>query len=118
MAESRIVRTLRRQLKDAFANRQHQVREIEVSRDGFRDAAQAAREALARAQEQEKSNSLGYEAHIAVLQGDRDALTRTIEVLSRRLASPQADRDPVRAGWRAQQAMQSPLNEKATDPRR
>ena len=40
-------------------------------------------------------------AHIVVLQGDRDALTRTIEVLSRRLASPLADRDPVRAGWRA-----------------
>ena len=101
MAESRIVRVLRRQLKDAFANRQHQVREIEVSRD----AAQFAREALARTEERQKSIDASYEAHIAVLQGDRDALTRTIEVLSRRLASPQADRDPVRAGWRAQQAL-------------
>lgn len=39
-------------------------------------------------------------AHV-LLQGDRDALTRTIEVLARRLASPAADKDPSRGGWRS-----------------
>lgn len=106
MAESRIVRTLRRQIKDAYAHLKHQVREVEVSRDSFRDAAQIAREALARAQERRLSEGASYESHIAVLQGDRDALTRTIEVLSRRLASPGADKDPARAGWRAAQAVE------------
>ena len=59
-----------------------------------------------------------HEQHAMVLQGDRDALTRTIEVLSRRLASPAADRNPYRAGWRgANMAInEQPLNEKATDP--
>ena len=42
-----------------------------------------------------------YEAHTIVLQGDRDALTRVVEVLSRRLASPAADHDPSRGGWRS-----------------
>ncbi len=37
---------------------------------------------------------------LAVLQSDRDRLTATVEVLSRRLASPTADKDARRAGWR------------------
>ena len=41
-------------------------------------------------------------AHTAVILGDRDALTRALEVCTRRLASPQADKDFSRAGWRAQ----------------
>ena len=41
------------------------------------------------------------EAHNLVLQSDRDRLTATIEALSRRLASPTAERDASRAGWRA-----------------
>jgi hypothetical protein len=42
----------------------------------------------------------GLHDHILVLQGDRDRLTATIEILSRRLASPYADKDPIRGGWR------------------
>jgi multidrug resistance efflux pump len=41
------------------------------------------------------------EAQIVVLQSDRDRLTATVEILSRRLASPAADRDVTRGGWRA-----------------
>jgi chromosome segregation ATPase len=40
-------------------------------------------------------------AHVLVLQGDRDALTRTLEVCTRRLSSPTADKDPSRGGWRS-----------------
>jgi hypothetical protein len=40
-------------------------------------------------------------AHNQVLQSDRDRLTATIESLARRLASPTAERDASRAGWRA-----------------
>jgi len=60
--------------------------------------------------------------HATVLQGDRDALTRALEVCTRRLASPMADRDPRRAGWRAANALhvvdplQQILDQKATDP--
>jgi len=40
-----------------------------------------------------------------VLLGDRDALTRALEVCARRLASPIADKDPSRGGWRAVSAL-------------
>ena len=58
-----------------------------------------------------------HNEHAAVLQGDRDVLTRALEVCTRRLASPIADKDPVRAGWRAANVLQtSALNEKAESP--
>jgi hypothetical protein len=55
-------------------------------------------------------------AHKDVLLGDRDRLTATVEVLSRRLASPYADKDPVRGGWRGAQQATDPHNLKAIDP--
>lgn len=42
-----------------------------------------------------------FRAREAVLLSDRDALTRALEIQSRRLASPAADRDVFRAGFRA-----------------
>jgi len=39
--------------------------------------------------------------HTTVLQSDRDRLTVALEVCARRLASPAADRDVRRGGWRA-----------------
>lgn len=55
-------------------------------------------------------------AHQSVLLGDRDALTRALGVCTRRLTEPHADKDPSRAGWRAQQAQESPMNDKAIVP--
>jgi chromosome segregation ATPase len=43
--------------------------------------------------------------HILVLQGDRDRLTTALEVCTRRLASPYADKDPSRGGWRSANQM-------------
>lgn len=40
------------------------------------------------------------DAQIKVLQSDRDRLTTAVEVLSRRIVSPAAERDVTRAGWR------------------
>ncbi len=39
--------------------------------------------------------------HLTVLQSDRDRLTCALEVACRRLASPTADQDYTRGGWRA-----------------
>jgi hypothetical protein len=39
--------------------------------------------------------------HLLVLQSDRDRLTCALEVACRRLASPTADQDYTRGGWRA-----------------
>lgn len=39
--------------------------------------------------------------HNLVLQSDRDRLVAALEVLTRRFASPTAETDPTRAGWRA-----------------
>lgn len=74
-----------------------------AERDTARRLAEYRADALRRAEEQQKSIVAGYEAHILVLQGDRDALTRTIEVLSRRLTSTSSGlgtRDTYQ--WRAE----------------
>lgn len=63
-------------------------------------AASEARQALVRVEQEHAIRMQQAQDHIAVLQGDRDALTRTIEVLSRRLASPAADLNVTRAGYR------------------
>lgn len=42
----------------------------------------------------------GGVSQLAVLQSDRDRLTAALEVCTRRLASPAADQDATRAGWR------------------
>jgi predicted RNase H-like nuclease (RuvC/YqgF family) len=57
--------------------------------------------------------------HAIVLQGDRDRLTATIEVLSRRLASPYADRDAIRGGWRGANALHAldPINQYKAESR-
>ena len=54
----------------------------------------------AMAEQWEKS----FQDRLMVLQSDRDRLTATVEILARRLASPSADHDPARAGWRAANA--------------
>lgn len=41
------------------------------------------------------------DAQLSVLRGDRARLTATIEILSRRLASPDAENDLARAGQRS-----------------
>lgn len=43
--------------------------------------------------------------HGMVLQSDRDRLTCALEVACRRLASPSADQDWTRAGWRTSNRM-------------
>lgn len=53
-------------------------------------------------------------AHIQVLASDRDRLTATVEILSRRLASPAADSDPSRAGWRSTNATTAAAQGKAS----
>jgi len=65
------------------------------------------------------------DAHIQVLLSDRDRLTAAIEILSRRLASPTADKHAHRAGWRAQnetpfplRGIEKALHNQATDQRR
>lgn len=55
----------------------------------------------------------GLSDHAIVLQGDRDRLTATIEVLSRRLASPYADKDRIRGGWRGANQAMEPINLKS-----
>jgi len=44
--------------------------------------------------------------HLTVLKSDRDRLTVALEVCTRRLASPGADRDLTRGGWRAANLLQ------------
>lgn len=43
-------------------------------------------------------------SRLMVLQSDRDRLTAAIEVMARRHASPSAENDRTRAGWRHAQA--------------
>lgn len=51
-----------------------------------------------------------------VLQGDRDRLTAALELCTRRLASPYAERQLARAGWRGANTVgATPINEKARD---
>lgn len=40
-------------------------------------------------------------AQLLVVQSDRDRLTAALETCTRRLASPTAEKDATRAGWRA-----------------
>lgn len=115
MAESRIVRSLRRRHTITCGNYDRLVGERELERDTARRLAEYRADAIKRIEEQNKSIISKFEAHILVLLGDRDALTRTLEVCTRRLASPTADRDPYRAGWRG--VNQEPLNMKAEPER-
>jgi chromosome segregation ATPase len=97
MAERNIVRTLRRQLKDAYAAQADEVARLKdqiTQLEGL--LADTRKEVDYTAGVMQRRQGL-----ILVLQSDRDRLTATIEVLSRRLASPAADEDPTRAGWRA-----------------
>lgn len=54
--------------------------------------------------------------HITVLQGDRDRLTAIVESLARRLASPSADYDPNRGGWRGAAYTDGVNNNAKSDP--
>lgn len=51
-------------------------------------------------------------SQIAVLSSDRDRLTATVESLARRLASPTAETDRTRAGWRHANEQQAAAVEK------
>jgi len=109
--------------RNTLATRSHralsaQIVELQEALTLRMDLTESLRHELARNTERTKDLIAQHEQHAMVLLGDRDALTRTIEVLSRRLASPAADRDPYRAGWRgANMAInEQPLNQKATDP--
>lgn len=101
-------RTRRRRITTGVRDLTNQLREAETKIATLADDLQAARLARRAADDQNKQDIERQGAHIGVLQGDRDALTRTIEVLSRRLASPGADKDPARAGWRAMQVPRGP----------
>lgn len=50
--------------------------------------------------EKQETELKAYRAQITVLLGDRDRLTATVEILSRRLMSPAAEHDVTRGGWR------------------
>lgn len=63
-----------------------------------RDQARAEHAAYTQQADAERANLLNQ---IDVLRSDRDRLTVALEVCTRRLASPGADSDPSRAGWRA-----------------
>lgn len=54
-------------------------------------------------------NQMG--SRIGVLESDRDRLTTVVEVLARRLVSPQAELDRSRAGWRSFTNAISPRDE-------
>jgi chromosome segregation ATPase len=97
MADRNIVRTLRRQLKDARDARADEVARLNdqiMQLEGL--LSDTRKEIDYTAGVMQRRQGL-----IMVLQSDRDRLTATVETLSRRLASPAADEDPTRAGWRA-----------------
>lgn len=87
---ARVSKHLYDDLKDSLGAAQVTIRDLQ---DRLENALSALR--LAERQQEQK------EAHNLVLQSDRDRLTATIEALSRRLASPSAETDATRAGWRS-----------------
>lgn len=109
MAKRKTIRELERTITDLRLD----IGELTCTNEQLRwDLQQAEKRVQAADASTEKLRELGA-AHQRVLLGDRDVLTRALEVCTRRLASPAADRDPVRAGWRALQAESSPINQKA-----
>lgn len=64
-------------------------------------AAQADSEQKARQISLLEAVVRNLEARNLVLQSDRDRLTAALESCTRRLASPEAELDRTRAGWRA-----------------
>lgn len=65
------------------------------------EAIKTYREERDRRMREGEQYAIQGKAREVVLLGDRDALTRALEVCTRRLASPTAEMDPSRGGWRS-----------------
>lgn len=79
-------------------------RDLRVQADVQRtDIANMGRDlrAMAHQRDNYKESAEKSGVHVVVLLSDRDRLTAALEVLTRRFASPHAEQDPSRAGWRA-----------------
>lgn len=93
----------------AYTNTLGAQREAEDTAVALRTQVERLNEALERSEDVRRHAQEMDSAQISVLLGDRDRLTATVEILARRLASPSADRDATRAGWRANSAPVTPI---------
>lgn len=111
-------RAKRRALAERRVQKLLEVKNTEHGKEIERLSDQISRqeELLRYTEERNKDLLTRHQNHIAVLAGDRDVLTRALEVCSRRLSSPAADQDPTRAGWRTNSPMAMGVGEKAIDP--
>lgn len=95
---------LRQEIK---ASRVDMARSEDGRRELLRQVAQAQQVIDQRGIEQQR-----LEDHILVLQSDRDRITAALEVCVRRLASPHAEANIARGGWRgANRLLSNAVNE-------